>query len=476
MGGVDTLRAVHSVRMKGIGHANLLEQSERPEGPYLVAYTEFTQLRDLERQRLATVENTRSVVGPPDGFEVESLVGDGVALMRVGERTFPGMADAVGDAADSLTFGPERVLLHAREASDLAWRDRQLLQGVEHEVVAFTLGGVAVRLFLNSYTSLPTAVEWVRDYPDGFWSIWGDVTTRVEYSLWFLEPGGLLLPHQWTETRNGMPYRDRTMIEVEVNADTSAADFEVTAELRAGFEARRGTSPDSAQLGASFRGAPETPEVLAPGITQIRGMWNVAVVEQDGGIVVIEAPISSAYSEKVIAWVEAGYPGKPIVAVVTTSDAWPHFAGIREYAARGIRIEAFALTIPLLDRLIAAPRTLRPDLQQQAGAQPRYESVAATVELGGGANRMLLLPIRGEGGERMLAVYFPEHRLLYASDLIQPGQGDAFFMPSYLAEVEALVQREGLAVETVFAMHLGPTPWSQVIDALAAVRAGDLRP
>lgn len=51
----------------------------------------------------------------------------------------------------------------------------------------------------------------------------------------------------------------------------------------------------------------------------------------------------------------------------------------------------------------------------------------------------------------MVAVWFPAHRLLYASDLIQPGL-EGFFMPSYLAEVEALVERAGLDVEAVFAI------------------------
>jgi hypothetical protein len=29
------------------------------------------------------------------------------------------------------------------------------------------------------------------------------------------------------------------------------------------------------------------------------------------------------------------YPGVKVKAVVTTSDAWPHLGGVREYVARG---------------------------------------------------------------------------------------------------------------------------------------------
>jgi hypothetical protein len=47
----------------------------------------------------------------------------------------------------------------------------------------------------------------------------------------------------------------------------------------------------------------------------------------------LEAPIGSGYSEKVIAEVEKRFPNTPIKAVITTSDAWPHLRGVREYVA-----------------------------------------------------------------------------------------------------------------------------------------------
>lgn len=54
-----------------------------------------------------------------------------------------------------------------------------------------------------------------------------------------------------------------------------------------------------------------------------------------------------------------------------------------------------------------------------------------------------------------------------ASDLIQRS-GGGFFMPQYLAEVETAVEREKPAPANVFAMHLAPAPWPDVVNALAA--------
>jgi hypothetical protein len=268
-----------------------------------------------------------------------------------------------------------------------------------------------------------------------------------------------------------MPYRDRTILEFEADPELLEGMFSLSPQLVEGMEARAAMGPERVRLGMDFRGQVAEPATLAPGIVQIAGMWNIGLIEQSDGIVVLEAPISSRYSEQVVAEAAALFPDKQIKALITTSDAWPHVAGIREYVALGIPIHALDLNEPLLDRIIHAPRTRRPDrLARIAGTEARFETVAGPVTVGAGAERFTIYPIRGEGGERMLAVWFPEHRLLYASDLIQPGQ-EGFFMPSYLADVAAMVRREALEPETVFAMHLGPTPWQAIVDALAEIRS-----
>lgn len=47
MGGEDKIRAVKSIRFEGIGHIFSIEQSERPEGPWIVNYLQITKSRDL---------------------------------------------------------------------------------------------------------------------------------------------------------------------------------------------------------------------------------------------------------------------------------------------------------------------------------------------------------------------------------------------------------------------------------------------
>ena len=64
-------------------------------------------------------------------------------------------------------------------------------------------------------------------------------------------------------------------------------------------------------------------------------------------------------------------------------------------------------------------------------------------------------------------VYFPQHHLLYASDTLALNDDASLYDPELVHEVAAAVRRENLQVETVFAMHQGPIPWTQVTGLLA---------
>ena len=66
----------------------------------------------------------------------------------------------------------------------------------------------------------------------------------------------------------------------------------------------------------------------------------------------------------------------------------------------------------------------------------------------------------------MMMVYFPEHRLLYGSDLVQKMRDGNFFMPQYLAELIQAVTRENLTVDNVISMHGDKLPWTEITSAV----------
>src|SRR5262245_52338723 len=78
MGGLDRLRALKSVEFEAMGHWNLLEQSERPDGPWIIAYDDVRELRDHEHQRLRQTSLSR-YFSAAKGQSTTMVVADGVA-------------------------------------------------------------------------------------------------------------------------------------------------------------------------------------------------------------------------------------------------------------------------------------------------------------------------------------------------------------------------------------------------------------
>ncbi|TQF12560.1 hypothetical protein FJV41_28470 [Myxococcus llanfairpwllgwyngyllgogerychwyrndrobwllllantysiliogogogochensis] len=468
MGGEARLRALSSLRIHGIGHWNLLEQSERPAAPWLVMYEQLEEVRDLRHRRLRQKTESRGAAGLDSWQAVTMMLADGVVAMERGGKLFPAGAAQLQDMEERLDFAPERVLFTALEAADLRALPDTVLQDVPHHVVTFHHGSATAKLFLNARTGLPTQVETVDAHPgDFFWSVWGDVRTRLSFQSWSLESGGLRYPRHWEWERNGNAYHSFTVTRLELEPKLSESDFSIPEDVRKGFAARSKTTAETAPLGRPDRPAVE----LVPGVVHLPGAWDVVLVKQDDGLVIIEAPLSSGYSARVMDEAQRRFPGVKVKAVVTTSDAWPHIGGLREYVARGVPLHVLDLNRPLVERLLKSPRTLTPDALAKSPRSSAIRPVGTRTTLGSGKNRLELVPVRTETGERMLFVGLPEHRLLYTSDLVQPMPDGSFFNVQQLAETVEVVAREKLEVGRVFGMHLSAREWSDVTTAVEKVRA-----
>lgn len=456
-GGEATLRSIRTVEWHGTGYRNELEQSERPEGPYLVEFDDVLELHDVAGQRLAST--TSALTAPFPRFS-SGIIADRSAAIRVaGGAGSAGNRELLAAAREALALSPERLLLTALAAPDLA-RDRdQVLQGVSHQVVRFRLDDAPVRLFLNAATHLPTMVEYSGPLArSGYWRFLGDVTMQTSYGLWWIAKGGVRLPLQANVVRNGLPDNEISYTAVTINGPVEETRLRIAPELRATFTS--GSVPDSLEELPFAGGKP--PTEVAPGILLYSGAWNVTLVRQDDGVVVIETPISSGYSAKALVEAQRRFPGLPVKAVITTSDSWPHLAGIREYAARGIPIYCLDLNAPVVQRIIAAPHRSRPDRLERQPRLPILRPVSSRTLIGDGTNRIELYPLRGETSERQMMAYLPQRRLLYGSDPFQRIGDGEYAYPQTVSELVDAVARNGLKPTTFFMMHIGPTPWSDL--------------
>jgi hypothetical protein len=463
-GGEVKLRALKNVRWDASGYRNELEESERPEGPYITDFLTVTEIHDFEGKRFRAsrdasvypVYKTSSVTVVDGNFAMRSNDGPPAA----------GTPQQVELIRERMALSPERLLVTAVDAPDVHLEADTVLQSVPQNVVAFKLDGAPVRIYLNAYTHLPTAVDYSGPLAhSSFWAYLGDVTQRTYYGEWWLAKGGIHLPMQTNVEEDGRLDQMLVIRKLAIDEPLNEADLTIPADIRAQFH------PDAKprDLEQIPLGDPKEPATeLAPGIVFIPGSWNSTLVRQQDGIVILEGPISSSYSAEVIAEAHRRFPGQPIKAVITTSDSWPHLAGIRQYVAEGIPIYALDLNQPILQRMIDDPRKSKPDALARTPRKPQFHLVREKTVLGEGANRLEIYPIRGETSERQMMVYFPEHHLLYGSDPFQQMPDGSFFYPQTVTELMDAVAREHLEVSRFFMMHIGPTPWTELGKAVEA--------
>jgi CHAT domain-containing protein/Tfp pilus assembly protein PilF len=462
MGGEALLRSIKTIRFERVGYRNMLEQSERPEGPWIPEVERAVEAWDIAGRQWSS---TADLEAGEFHFKQQQIVSAGAAATSFDGRWSPGSRSLIQEMDERFAWSPFLVMLSALDASDLEQEADRVFQSVPHHVVSWTSKEGRTRALLNSQTGYLTAIETTRAYPDDlYWQVWGDVTNRVSYSYWSIEANGWRLPRQWDVERNGQPASVITIASIALNPELAANTFAIPEDARSGYQARAKQTLDDPAFGSPARPVRE----LAPGVVEIPSSWDITLVRQDDGVVVIEAPISAGYSKKALEEAERRFPGVKVKAVISTSDSWPHFGGIREYVARGIEAYVLDLNEPILLRAVTSPRRLHPDALAAHPRAPRFRRVSAKTVVGSGPNRLELYPVRGETGERMMAVYMPQHRILYGSDLVQWGRGGP---PEYVSELVDLAAREKLAVDTVYAMHADPSPWSRVLSAVAGQSA-----
>jgi hypothetical protein len=467
LGGEEKLRAIHAIEIKGVGVANELEQSERPEGPWLPNFVQSDELRDFAQFRMRATTQTRTLnfTGWDNAAwsnPATNVTSGGVAARTAQGKFAPGLATSALDDEETLAFDPLHIFILALDAPDLRTAPDVQLHGFAQHVIAFTWKGEQVRVFVSSYSHMPTCVEATRArLTDYFQGPWGDVTLRTSFATWSLDPSGVRYPRQWSKELNGQPLSTYTANEIKFNPPVNEEDFAIPDDVR---KAAIAAAHDLDEIPAVSTTRP--PLEIAPGIVYVQGGWSVTEIRQPDGIVILEAVVSSGYSAKIIEDAQKRFPGLPIKAVITTSDSWPYLGGIREYAARGIPIYALDLNKPILTRMMNAPHTIHPDAFAKNSRAPKFTWVSQRTALGTGENRIEIFPFCTVTGERQMMVYFPEAKVVYTSDLFSLSRTGDLFLPQTAQEAVDAITRENLAVDRVYGMHYNPMSYQQLRDAL----------
>jgi len=457
MGGREKLAAIKTEQLDVIGHTELMEQSYR-QAPFITSYARETVMVDHAGQRL--IKKEHSVWPESDLKQADSdatlIVTPAGGVVRRGGQDGPCGAANLDAAREALALGPESVLLTAAGAQDLHYADSETLRSTEHTVLAFTWNGIPVRVLVNRFNHLPDAVETTEEFRD-FWFYWGDVQQRADFDNWRWV-GGVEYPSNQVTERNGVVWSSTQALDIAFNGAVDEKDFTMDAKVGAMSAGMQGLKAVPFNAGQD--------KALAEGIDLYIGPWNTTIVKQADGVVILETPIAAKFTQGILEEAKKRYPDAPVKAVLSTSDSWPHVGGVRFDVAQGLPVYILDLNEPLLERMVTAPHTIDPDAEETAKRTPRWKIVAGRTEIGSGANRMVLYPLRGASTERQYMVYFPERRLLYASDTLVVNGDHTIYDPELTHEVVQAVGREHLVVETVYAMHQAPVPWSDVVGML----------
>jgi glyoxylase-like metal-dependent hydrolase (beta-lactamase superfamily II) len=161
---------------------------------------------------------------------------------------------------------------------------------------------------------------------------------------------------------------------------------------------------------------------LAPGVFRFGGgSHNTMIIEQQDGIVVIEAPLNEERSEAVIAKVREMFPKMKIRRVINTHAHFDHAGGLRTFVAHGATVVTHERNASYYERAWKAPRTLAPDRLAKWKRQPRFETFTTKLVLEDAARPIEIHAIEGSGHNDAFAlVYLPAEKILIEADAWTP--------------------------------------------------------
>jgi glyoxylase-like metal-dependent hydrolase (beta-lactamase superfamily II) len=173
------------------------------------------------------------------------------------------------------------------------------------------------------------------------------------------------------------------------------------------------------------------------------GTHNSLVVEQQQGIVIIEAPNYPERSDAILAWAAQTFPNKPVTHVITTHHHSDHSAGLRSFVAAGATVVMHeAAETYYLDDVFAAPSTISPDSLAVAPLEPSTLPVPVSGATLDDPNIPITLSQLGTGhcADMLLIHVGTAGGLVFESDLYNPGNGGSTLNPAFAQDLLTAIQ------------------------------------
>jgi len=430
MGDVQSIQYSASGKMGGFG------QSFHPGGAWhSTVITSYTRTIDYasgsSKEELARTQENPPAQGGEAPFAGEqkqvNMVSGKYAWNQGANGPQPAVA-AAEERAQQIWLTPHGFLKAASENHATAKSGKEM--GKKVTVLSFTVGKNKFTGDIDSQGMVVKTETWVAN------PVLGDMPVEYDYSD-YKDFSGVKFPAHIVQKQGGQMIYDLTVTSAQANVTGAALQV-----------------PEAVQQ-ATLPPVRVTSQKIADGVWFLAGgTHNSVLVEFKDYVAVVEAPLSEARSQAVIAEVKKLVPDKPIKYLINTHHHFDHSGGIRTYVAQGATIITNEGNKSFYEAAWKQPRTLDPDTLAQNPKKATFITYKDKYVLSDGTRSIELHRIVGDNhNEFMSFAYLPKEKILIEADDYTPGPPPVPIALAFGNNLYDNLQRLHIDVETIAPLH-----------------------
>ena len=242
----------------------------------------------------------------------------------------------------------------------------------------------------------------------------GDLPVEFEYQN-YQDRDGVRVPSRIIQRQAGLVTFDANIVSATPNP-TNLTELMTLPPAPA-----RGGGPGGGGGGGGQQAPPAAQtQKLGDGVFKITGNYTSLAIDMGDHILVVESGQSDQRGLAVMAAAKQAIPGKPIRFVVNSHPHFDHASGLAAAVAEGATILTHNNNEPVLERLLAGPRTLMGDsLSKVTNRRTNVVEGVGDRDVRKGSNGKVveLHRIPNEHADGLLAVYLPAEKVLWTADI-----------------------------------------------------------
>jgi glyoxylase-like metal-dependent hydrolase (beta-lactamase superfamily II) len=259
----------------------------------------------------------------------------------------------------------------------------------------------------------------------------GDLLVEFDYST-YQNMNGVQVPTRIVQRQAGLQTFD-------ANITAATANPSNLAEL---LTAPPPQAPAGAPAAAPQSGPP-TAERIGEGVFKIGGNYTSVAVDMGDHILLVESGGSDARGTAVMAAAKQAIPNKPIRFVVNSHAHFDHASGLAAAVAEGATILTHRNNEPVLERLLAGPRTLTVDsLSKVSNRRTDVVQAIGDRDVRKGTNgKVIELHLIPNGhSDGLIVAFLPAEKALVTADItvVNPTPAQAAVVKSAVAALNRL--------------------------------------